>query len=89
MVAVARWLPWIYFHPVYRATLSPLDSGPVRVDVNLCLAATRGRNAAGNNVGSAASPYQTPRENLAGLVERTSFHTAEGGLRVLRLKARG
>jgi hypothetical protein len=66
-----------------------LDSGPVRVDVNLCLAATRGRNAAGSNVGSAASPYQTPRENLAGLVERTSFHTAEGGLRVLRLKARG
>jgi len=47
------------------------------------------RHAAGNNVASAAPPYQTPRENLAGLVERTSFHTAEGGLRVLRLKARG
>jgi len=42
------------------------------------------RHAAGNNVASAAPPYQTPRENLAGLVERTSFHTAESGLRVLR-----
>jgi len=37
--------------------------------------------------GSLAVP--DPRENLAGLVERTSFHTAESGLCVLRLKARG
>ncbi len=36
-----------------------------------------------------ASSSGVPTENLAGLVERVTFHNEENGFRVLRLKARG
>ena len=36
-----------------------------------------------------ASTSQAPTENLAGLVERVTFHNEENGFRVLRVKARG
>ena len=36
-----------------------------------------------------ASGHLCPTENLAGLVERVTFHTEENGFCVLRLKARG
>ena len=37
----------------------------------------------------AASPATEPRERLAGLVERVTFHSAESGFCVLRVRARG
>ena len=37
----------------------------------------------------AASPAAAPREVLAGLVERVTFHGAESGFCVLRVRARG
>ena len=37
----------------------------------------------------AASPAAEPRERLAGLVERVTFHSAESGFCVLRVRARG
>ena len=36
-----------------------------------------------------ASAAPAPTENLAGLVERVTFHNEEKGFCVLRLKARG
>ena len=36
-----------------------------------------------------ASSFGAPTENLAGLVERVTFHNEENGFCVLRLKARG
>ena len=36
-----------------------------------------------------ASSSGAPTENLAGLVERVTFHNEENGFCVLRLKARG
>jgi exodeoxyribonuclease V alpha subunit len=34
-------------------------------------------------------PEQSTQELLAGLVERVTYHNAENGFRVLRIKARG
>ena len=36
-----------------------------------------------------ATAHSTPTEALAGLVERVTFHNAENGFCVLRVKARG
>ncbi len=41
------------------------------------------------NVAPTGLQSQTPTENLAGLVERVTFHNEENGFCVLRLKARG
>ena len=38
---------------------------------------------------AAARPEQSQQEVLAGLVERVTFHNAENGFCVLRVKARG
>jgi len=38
---------------------------------------------------SGPSPSSPPREALAGLVERVTFHNADNGFCVLRVKARG
>ena len=41
------------------------------------------------NVAPLGPQSGTPSENLAGLVERVTFHNEENGFCVLRLKARG
>ena len=38
---------------------------------------------------SAPAPVSAPTEALAGLVERVTYHNAENGFLVLRVKARG
>jgi hypothetical protein len=38
---------------------------------------------------SATAPVSAPTEALAGLVERVTYHNAENGFCVLRVKARG
>ena len=42
-----------------------------------------------NTAPAQASSPGAPTENLAGLVERVTFHNEENGFCVLRLKARG
>lgn len=42
-----------------------------------------------SNAGSTAAASSPPRETLAGLVERVTFHNPENGFCVLRVKARG
>ena len=47
------------------------------------------RRTAPQQTSTAAQPTPTHRENLAGLVERVTFHNEESGFCVLRVKARG
>ena len=42
-----------------------------------------------NMASTTTQPEQADGEVLAGLVERVTFHNAENGFRVLRIKARG
>lgn len=42
-----------------------------------------------NRTVSSAQPAPTPLETLAGTVERVTFHNADTGFAVIRVKARG
>ena len=44
---------------------------------------------AGQSPGTQSSASQQPTEVLAGSIERVTFHSAESGFCVLRIKARG
>ena len=44
---------------------------------------------AGQSPGTQSRPSEQPTEVLAGSIERVTFHSAESGFCVLRIKARG